>query len=384
MGLYLSFKEIWRNRNRFLLFSLVIALITLLVLFIAGLAQGLSNANIEYLSNLDAQLIAFQEKSELSASASQISRATLNNIQRVEGVSDIGSIGAITGKLVTSSEEEPEGISIVGVEPGKPGSPSVFEGQPITLSRGNQAVLDEDLAKAYNIQPGDVITIRTIRGDDEVDNQVRVIGITKSQEYLYQSTVFLPSLTWNELRPQAGSRATGSDVTTNIVAIKVDPALDSKVVAEKIMAEVDNLEVVDLKTAYEATPGYSAQQSTLNTQQGFTLLIGVLVIGGFFQIQMLQKVPLIGVLKAIGTPNRTVAVAVVSQIILVSTFGVFFGGLVTFLLALALPASVPIVFSGPSVILAIVALLVIGPLGGLVSVRLAVGVEPLTALGLSS
>ena len=41
MSFYLASKEIWRNKGRFLLFSLVIALITVLVLFIAALAQGL-------------------------------------------------------------------------------------------------------------------------------------------------------------------------------------------------------------------------------------------------------------------------------------------------------------------------------------------------------
>jgi ABC-type antimicrobial peptide transport system permease subunit len=118
--------------------------------------------------------------------------------------------------------------------------------------------------------------------------------------------------------------------------------------------------------------------------QIFTLLIGVLVIGGFFQIQMLQKIPLIGVLKAIGTSNAIVAAAVVMQIILISTFGVFLGGTFSLLLSLGIPATVPIVFSGGSVLVAVLALLAIGPLGGLVTVRLAVSVEPLTALGLSS
>ena len=41
MAIYLSFKELWRGRGRFLLISMVIALITLLVLFVAGLAEGL-------------------------------------------------------------------------------------------------------------------------------------------------------------------------------------------------------------------------------------------------------------------------------------------------------------------------------------------------------
>jgi putative ABC transport system permease protein len=74
----------------------------------------------------------------------------------------------------------------------------------------------------------------------------------------------------------------------------------------------------------------------------------------------------------------------VTQIVLITTFGVIMGSLVTFSLAAAMPAGVPIIFNGPSILLAFAALLLIGPLGGLVSVKLAVNVEPLTALGLTS
>jgi ABC-type antimicrobial peptide transport system permease subunit len=110
----------------------------------------------------------------------------------------------------------------------------------------------------------------------------------------------------------------------------------------------------------------------------------VLVVGGFFQIQLLQKVPQIGVLKAIGTSNATIAGAVVLQITIVTTFGVLLGGLATVLLAIGLPGNVPIAFSGGSVISALALLLLIGPLGGLISVFRAVRIEPLLALGLQS
>ncbi len=152
--------------------------------------------------------------------------------------------------------------------------------------------------------------------------------------------------------------------------------------ANRIQNRVSGIEVVDPKTAYEAAPGYQAQQSTLNTQQGFTLLIGILVIGGFFQIQTLQKVPQIGVLKAIGSSNQSVALAVILQIILVTVIGVAIGAVGTLSLSLFLPAGIPIIFTGETAILAIISLLFIGPIGGLVSVRLALKVEPLAALGM--
>ena len=95
---------------------------------------------------------------------------------------------------------------------------------------------------------------------------------------------------------------------------------------QRIIAQVDNVETATLKEAIQALPGYSAQQSTLNTQGGFTLFIGILVIGGFFQIQILQKVAQIGVLKAIGAANPVVAAASIIQIMVVTVIGVAIGG----------------------------------------------------------
>ncbi len=144
------------------------------------------------------------------------------------------------------------------------------------------------------------------------------------------------------------------------------------------------MESATLKQAIQALPGYSAQQSTLNTQGGFTLFIGILVIGGFFQIQILQKVAQIGVLKAIGAANAVVGAASIIQITVVTLIGVAIGGALTFIFSLTFPPTVPIVFNGTTSAIALVALILIGPLGGLVSIRYAVRIEPLKALGLSS
>src|SRR5512135_3357254 len=91
-SIYVAFKEVWRNRGRFLLLSLVIALITLLVLFIAALGEGLANGNREYVSRLDAQLIVFRDKSDYSIAASQLDAATLRAVRRVDGVEAAGPV----------------------------------------------------------------------------------------------------------------------------------------------------------------------------------------------------------------------------------------------------------------------------------------------------
>lgn len=383
MAFYLAIKEIWRNRGRFFLFSLVIALITVLVLFIAALAQGLAAANKEYLEKLDADLIVFQEKVELSTTASRIGASKLNDIRRTAGVVDAGPIGFASGSLVFADGQEPLDVSLIGVEPGRPGMPPVLDGKSFRSNRGYGVVIDSNTARQRNIEVGDRLEIKTIQGSEDEFNQVTVVGLTSGQQYFFQPSIFIPLDTWENIRPQGQSEISGqAERVVNVVAVKLADPEQQDAMASGLQTSVGGVEAVDRKTAYEATPGYAAQQSTLNTQQGFTLLIGILVIGGFFQIQTLQKVPQIGMLKAVGTPNISLAIAVILQIVLVTIVGVILGSTGSFLLSLALPTGIPFIFVGNNILIAIIALLLIGPVGGMVSVRLALSVEPLRALGM--
>ena len=88
-------------------------------------------------------------------------------------------------------------------------------------------------------------------------------------------------------------------------------------------------------------------------------------------------------LKAIGTSNITIAAASIMQIAAVTVLGVAIGSLGTLALSLSLPSAIPVVFTPNSALVAIASLLLIGPIGGLVSIRHSLKVEPLIALGLA-
>ncbi|MBE7555115.1 MAG: ABC transporter permease [Anaerolineales bacterium] len=384
MAFYLAFKEMWRNKGRFLLIGLVIALITTLVLFIAALAEGLGLGNREYIENLDAELLMYQKNVEFSIPSSRVGRSQLNNIARVPGVKEVGPIGFASTSIILSGQE-PLDASLIGVEPGKPGAPPAREGHVLQSRRSKEAVIDQNVALEAGLKIGDTFTIKTIQGTEEKFYTLRVVGITDSRRYSIQPSVFVPLLAWDEIKPKAQvERDPAQEFIFNVVAVKLDNPASREVITQRIEQQVSNLEAADLKTAYENTPGYGPQQSTLNTQRTFTLLIGILVIGGFFQIQTLQKVAQIGVLKAIGASNLTVAIAAMLQIIVVTILGIALGGLGTLGLSLALSSISAIVFTPTAVVTAIVTLLLIGPLGGLVSIRLLLRVEPLRALGLAS
>ena len=381
LAIYLALREIWRNRGRFFLVALVIALITLLVLFIAALGEGLANGNRQYVANLDAQLIVFLEKSDYIISSSRLDTNTVKAVRRVEGVLDAGPIYTSTTEIVSLPKRLK--VSMLGVEAGQPGMPPILEGRAFRGGEAREAVMDRNVALRSDIKIGDEIEIRSTQGTKDEFFNLKVVGLVAGQSYFFKPTIFVPPSTWEKVRPQSESELSSDTPYPNIIAVKLSDPPQVEAMKTRLLASVTNIDVADIPTTINNIPGYSAQQGTVQTQGVFTLLIGILVIGGFFQIQILQKVPQIGVLKAIGSSNGVVGLAAVIQIIVVTAIGVAIGGGLTYLFSLGFPPTIPLVFNGTRSLIAVILLLLIGPLGGMVSIIYAVRIEPLKALRLS-
>jgi putative ABC transport system permease protein len=382
-AIHLAVSEIWRNKGRFALFSMVVALITVLILFVAALGEGLGTGNREFIEKLDAELIVYQDTARLSIASSRVGDDTQRAVRYVDGVREVGAVGFSSAAVMLADGSDSLDVALIGVEPGKPGQPPVTTGQGLRRKNGDEAIVDRTVAAVAGLRVGDAITLRTLQGDEDEFYTLEVVGISDSQKYGIRPSVFAPLLTWDEVRAKGTPGRSTTAPAGNVVAVQLQDPAQIDAVRRQIEARVDGVEAVDRKTAYESTPGYTEQQSTLSTQNAFALLIGVLVIGGFFQIQTLQKVPQIGMLKAIGTSNAIVATASLLQIVVVTLSGVLIGSLATFALSLGFPPNIPIVFELRSAAVAVGSILLMGPLGGLVAIRNSLRVEPLIALGLS-
>src|SRR5512141_1150095 len=219
LAFYLALKEVFRNKGRFLLVSLVIALITLLVLFIAALGEGLANGNRQYVANLDAQLIVFLEKSDFSISASRLDTNTARSVRRVDGVADAGPIYTSTTQIV--SLEEPLKVSLLGAEPGRPGMPKIIEGREFRGGEAREVVIDKNVALRSGIKVGDEIEIRSTQGTDDQFFKLKVVGLVDGQSYGFQPTIFVPPATWEKVRPQSEADLNSDTPYPNIIAVSV-------------------------------------------------------------------------------------------------------------------------------------------------------------------
>jgi putative ABC transport system permease protein len=271
---------------------------------------------------------------------------------------------------------------MLGAEPGRPGMPPILEGREFRGGEAREAVMDRNVALRSDLQIGDTIQIRSTQGTDDEFFDLKIVGLVDGQSYFFQPTIFVPAATWEKVRPQSESELASDTPYPNIIAVKLTDPTQVDAMSTNLVDGVPNIEVATIATTINNIPGYSAQQGTVQTQGFFTLLIGILVIGGFFQIQILQKVPQIGVLKAIGSSNGVVGLSAVIQIIIVTALGVGIGGGMTYLFSLGFPPTIPLVFNGARSLIAVALLLAIGPLGGMVSIIYAVRIEPLKALRL--
>lgn len=379
-AVHLALSEIWRNRSRFLLFSLVVALITVLILFVAALGAGLLGGIREFVVTLDADLIVYQESARLAIEGSRIDCTTRNAVRGVEGVADVGPLGFASASVVWSDVEEPLDVSLIGVEPGRPGEPAVVAGDGLLRKGGEEALIDRTVARVTGAQVGDTITVRSVLGREDKYYSLSVVGITGSRKYGLQPSVIVPIVTWDRLRPRKVETPLQEDPACNVLAVELEDPENIDAVRSRLLAEVDDIDTADRTTAYESIPGYGSIRTSLSTQRTFALLIGTLVIGGFFQIQTIQKIPQIGMLKAIGTSNSVVAVAALVQIVVTILVGVALGGLAAVGIAQAIPPTIPIVFELGSGGAAAASIVLMGTLGGMLSIYRSLRVEPLGAL----
>ncbi len=268
LSLYLAVTEMARNKLRFVVVVMIIALITLLVLFTAALGDGLAQSASEYLGRLEADLIVFQADVEHQIPASRLGRSRLNAIRRVPGVAAVGPVGvssativAVDGAPIPSFD-----VALIGVEPRLPGAPPVFAGAELADSRGADVVIDRHVYERLGLPLGATITVKVVQGMEEQRYSLHIVGYAEGGKINFSPSIFVPLRRWDRIKPQErpGGGADAEDLMFNIAALRLDGSLPPAAVAERVAAAVARVELTDPVTAYEASQGYKDMQATLN------------------------------------------------------------------------------------------------------------------------
>ena len=274
---FLSARELSFARGRFLLMGAVVALITVLMVLLSGLSAGLVNDGVSGLQRLPVTSFAFQEGVQKSAafSRSMVATDTARTWAEQPGVADAVPFGntLVNGRTNDGVEID---LALFGIPPGSFLEPDLATSEPLTSD--GQIVLAKSSA-TEGVAVGDTVVL------EPSGQKLAVVGFLGGQHTFGHVDVGYVTLrTWQQVKAGLGD---GDPLPQGVlheataVAVRAEPGAEVDLGAGDTAAGTTSM---TLKDSFGASPGYSAETSTLQLIQVFLYLISALVVGAFFTV----------------------------------------------------------------------------------------------------
>ena len=209
MPFYLALKEIWRGRGRFILFSMVIALITVLVLFVAaaGGGAGVGQPGIPGEAQRRPDRLSV-ERGPVGRREPARGRSLEPGAPRARCAGDRSDLGTASAALILGDDRKPLNVALIGVEPGLPGEPPALKGAGLRSRRSKEAVIDRQTALRAGLGVGDTLTVKSIQDTQEQFYNLRVVGISDNRQFSSSRVCSCRSARGMRFGPRPRSEAT--------------------------------------------------------------------------------------------------------------------------------------------------------------------------------
>ena len=362
--MYLALREIRHARLRFGLITGVIVMVSSLVFILSGLANGLASGQSAAIDALPIDAMILSAGSDTQLDRSRLPTDAVQVAGDQEGIEDTSPFGATAGNVVRSGSDDVLGVSLIGVDPEGFAAPDPNEGDPLGTS-DNGIVIDQTLVDE-GVGIGDVLVT------DPGGIEMEVVGTVQDRGYRLAPTLYMPIALWQQA--QAEGNGGNADVINAVLVQGSDEAIAA------LPDAMDNVMVASKTEVIENLPGYSEQALTLLLIQVFLVVIAAGIVASFFYIITLQKMPELGVMKAIGTRTSYIAWNLIVQVLLLGLVGVALGSTIAWLISLAIGGAVPFALSAAQILQFGAILLAVAALGTLLSLLRVARVDPLDAI----
>jgi len=354
--MFLAWNEIKNNKLRFTLIVGVLMLISYLLFFLSGLANGLEDMNKEAVDKWDADGIILTEESDISLPQSSMSTKDFDG----NGADDYAVLGNFSA--IASTDDAKANVSIFGIKDNEFIMPELTEGK--SFKRTGEVIANDSL-KEDGFQIGDKLTLSS------TDVTLKIVGFTDHAKFAAAPVLYSDLKTVQQIR--YGNDIESHEDQINGIVVRTDNMEDISV--------DEDLQVIDTMTFIENLPGYSEQNLTLTLMIYFLFVISAVILAIFLYVLTIQKVSIYGVMKAQGISSRYIANSVIAQTLLLSLAGVLFGLVLAMITGAFLPAAVPVMFNYGEMLVYGAVLVVVSVLGALFPVRSIVKIDPLDAIG---
>ncbi len=364
----LPLREMRRTPSRFVVATVVLAFLTTLLLFLGGLLDGLYLGSTGAIRAQRGDVIVYSSSSRDSFLRSRITPDLREQVQAVDGVTDVGGLGFVLLGAQVPGEKELANVVVAGYEMAPEGLGSA--------PADGEGIADSSL-QDYGVGKGDTILV------GPAETPVKITGFTDDTNYLLQSAVWVNLHTWRDVQNANRPDAAVSEGVVQALVVKGEGSAST--LADTIDAATsDATSTLTIDDAVLALPGVKQQRDTFNQIIYTTLIVVLAVVGLFFSLLTIERIGLYGVLKAIGASTRRLFVGVLLQALVVAIISFAIGSALALGAAAAIPAKVPLQLEPSRFVFTFVGVLVAAALGSAISLRRVTRIDPASAIGTAS
>lgn len=371
-GMFLAGREIRRAKLRFGLLAGAVGLLVFLILFQQALLGSLLTSFTGALENQSATVLVYNAEARKNVAGSVIPPPQQAAIEAVDGVGASAPLAEST--FTVEAGGELTDASVFGFTPGGPGEPTkLVEGRlPQTPTETVASKEDADLGFAL----GDTVT--SVNGDVALT----VVGLTELSRFSVAPTLWVTFDGFTALRKAANPDARG--VLPSLIALTPAPGVTPAQLAQRIDDQVEGVQALTRSDAVAQAPGVASVNQSFQLILGLAFLVVAVVIGFFFQILTVQKLPSLTLLRAVGAPVGYLIRSLLVQIAFVVLGGLVVGVALTFVAVKGASTGLPISLSPAVAAASAFGVIVLALLGSIVSLVRVARIDPASVVSRQS
>ncbi|MCM3570272.1 ABC transporter permease [Neobacillus mesonae] len=337
----MAWKEMKKNKVRFLILGSIVFLVSLLTFMISGLANGLSQDNAALIKKLPEGKIYMTKEADQTYNLSSIDKnlqeSILTKHPHASAFSiQMGFLNDFNGKqrsvaFVTSTDSK------------------LFK----NVTRG-EVILDRSLEES-GIKIGDTLT------NNQLNGKLKVKGFVEESKFSHAPVAYINMKDYQEM-------------------YRVHDMQLLFIPGEGPKQEFAGLQSFSKNEFLQTISSYKAEQMSLNMIIWFLVAISGMLFAIFFYMMNVQKIGLYGILKAIGVKTMTLFQMMWTQMLFITVLAISISAVISQVFNMAAPKGVPFHLTLETTGLLSLVFLLIGFIGATFSGIQIKKVEPLQAI----
>ena len=363
----LGVKELLRRPGRFAGAGLVLLFVSLLLVFLGGLADGLNADNDSAIRAQPGELVVFASTADRTIPQSVVRAEERRLVESVEGVEGAGGLDLVQlgARLPDRGPRDLVDVALLSHELPVAGA--------VPLPPGR--VWADRLLEERGIEAGTTVRLGPAR------TPVVVEGFLDGTGYQGQGTLWSSGETFADVVADnaIGDRLPGG--ASRVLTVRVREGADLEAVAAAIDGTTGGAtETTTRQQAADAVLDIGG--GALTAIVGLTVAIAGLVVTLFFALLTLERAALFGVLKAVGARTRTLFAGTLAQAAALAGLAGVVAVAAGFTADAALPpGTIPFQLSPGRAVQSIAQLLLAATFGSLLCLRRIARTDPATTIG---